>query len=69
MPRKLRVEYPGAIYHVMNHGDCREPSFRDHADRQRFGDFTPAAVFFPAGKVSANPAGFPPDTLGRYSDE
>ena len=36
MARKLRVEYPGAIYHVMNRGDRREPIFLDEADRQRF---------------------------------
>jgi REP element-mobilizing transposase RayT len=36
MARKLRVEYPGAIYHVMNRGDHREPIFRDDTDRQRF---------------------------------
>jgi len=36
MARKLRVEYPGAIYHVMNRGDRREPIFRDDADRKRF---------------------------------
>src|SRR5438128_6843981 len=36
MARKLRVEYPGAIYHVMNRGDRREPIFRDDVDRQRF---------------------------------
>jgi len=36
MARKLRVEYPGAIYHLMNRGDRREPIFRDNADRQRF---------------------------------
>jgi hypothetical protein len=24
MSRKLRIEYPGAIYHVMNRGDQRE---------------------------------------------
>jgi len=24
MARKLRVEYPGAIYHVINRGDRRE---------------------------------------------
>ena len=29
MPRQLRIEYPGAIYHVMNLGDHREPIFRD----------------------------------------
>jgi len=34
--RKLRVEYAGAIYHVMNRGDRREPIFQDDADRQRF---------------------------------
>lgn len=36
MARQLRVEYPGAIYHVMNRGDRREPIFRDDADRLRF---------------------------------
>jgi len=36
MARQLRVEYPGAIYHVMNRGDRREPIFQDDADRQRF---------------------------------
>ncbi len=38
MPRKLRVEYPGAIYHVMNRGDIREPIFTDDGDRQKFLD-------------------------------
>jgi len=36
MARKLRVEYSGAIYHVMNRGDRREAIFREDADRQRF---------------------------------
>ena len=36
MGRKLRVQYPGAIYHVMNRGDRREPIFKDDADRERF---------------------------------
>ena len=36
MARKLRVEYPGAIYHVMNRGDRREPILRDDEDRERF---------------------------------
>ena len=36
MARKVRVEYPGAIYHIMNRGDRREPIFKDDADRQRF---------------------------------
>lgn len=36
MARKLRVEYPGAIYHVMNRGDRREPIFQDDDDRWQF---------------------------------
>ena len=36
MARKLRVEYPGAIYHVMNRGDRREPIFKDDEDRDCF---------------------------------
>jgi REP element-mobilizing transposase RayT len=36
MARKLRVEYPGAIYHVMSRGDHREAVFRDDEDRERF---------------------------------
>lgn len=38
MARKLRVEYPGAVYHVLNRGDRREAIFRDDTDRQRFLD-------------------------------
>jgi putative transposase len=36
MARKLRIEFPGAIYHVMNRGDRREEIFRDDQDRARF---------------------------------
>jgi hypothetical protein len=36
MAGKRRVEYPGAMYHVMNRGDRREMIFLDDADRQRF---------------------------------
>ena len=47
MSRKLRIEYPGALYHVMNRGDHlpapqrsrqagREDIFKDDEDRQRF---------------------------------
>jgi hypothetical protein len=35
MSRKLRIEYPGATYHVMNRGDQREDIFRDDDDRRR----------------------------------
>lgn len=36
MARKVRVEYEGAIYHVMSRGDRQEPIFRDDRDRIRF---------------------------------
>ena len=36
MARKLRIQYEGAIYHVMNRGDRRELIFRDDKDREMF---------------------------------
>ncbi len=36
MPRQLRLEYPGAIYHVMSRGDRREAIVKEDADRERF---------------------------------
>ena len=35
MARKLRVDYPGAIYPVMNRGERREEIFKDDQDRER----------------------------------
>jgi putative transposase len=36
MPRKLRVEYPGAMYHIMSRGDQRDDIFLDDVDRHDF---------------------------------
>ena len=36
MPRQWRIEYPGAIYHVMSRGDRRQQIFLDDVDRQDF---------------------------------
>ncbi len=36
MPRQLRIQYEGAIYHLMNRGDRREEIFRDDEDRENF---------------------------------
>jgi len=36
MPRKRRVEYAGALYHVMSRGDRREDIFLDDVDRHDF---------------------------------
>jgi REP element-mobilizing transposase RayT len=36
MPRQLRIDYPGAIHHVMSRGDRRENIYEDDVDRQDF---------------------------------
>ena len=36
MPRKQRIQYPGAIYHIMSRGDRREDIFLDDVDRYDF---------------------------------
>jgi REP-associated tyrosine transposase len=36
MARKARVEFAGAVYHVLDRGDRRKPIFRDDTDRPRF---------------------------------
>ena len=36
MARPLRIEYPGALYHVTSHGMAQEDIFRDDADREAF---------------------------------
>ncbi len=36
MTRALRVEYPGAVYHVICRGNNRQAIFRDDQDRKRY---------------------------------
>jgi hypothetical protein len=36
LPRQIRIEYPGAIYHLLNRGDRREAIFRDDGDCHDF---------------------------------
>ena len=38
MARPLRIQYPGAYYHVMNRGNRREAIFITDTDRSRFVD-------------------------------
>jgi len=38
MARKPRIEYAGAVYHVMSRGDRKNIIFRDEGDRKRFID-------------------------------
>jgi REP element-mobilizing transposase RayT len=36
MARQLRLQFEGAIYHLLNRGDRREDIFLDEGDRNRF---------------------------------
>lgn len=36
MARPLRIEFPGALYHVTSRGNARAPIYSDDADRLRF---------------------------------
>ncbi|MBN8506920.1 MAG: hypothetical protein J0L58_20835 [Burkholderiales bacterium] len=36
MTRPLRIEFPGAVYHLTSRGDRREPIFADDTDRAQF---------------------------------
>ena len=36
MARPLRIEYPGAVYHVTSRGNARQSIFIDYVDRQVF---------------------------------
>ena len=38
MPRQIRLQYPGATYHVMARGNRREPIFSDDGDCEAFLD-------------------------------
>ena len=44
MARPLRVEFPGAVHHVMSHGNDGIDLFRDDQDRLRFLEFLARAV-------------------------
>ena len=36
MVRPLRIEYPGAVYHVTSRGNDRKAIFKDDQDRENF---------------------------------
>lgn len=44
MARPLRIEYPGAIYHVMSRGNARQAIFRDDADRLKLLEYLEDSV-------------------------
>jgi len=44
MARPLRVEYPGAFYHVINRGNAGEKLFKSKKDRVKFLEYTEKTV-------------------------
>src|SRR5215207_7802111 len=38
MSRPLRIQYPGAVYHIINRGRARQPTFVDETDYRAFLD-------------------------------
>ena len=44
MARPLRIEFPGAVYHVTSRGDRQEPIFNDDVDRRVFLDVASDAL-------------------------
>jgi hypothetical protein len=36
MSRPLRIQYPGAVHHIMNRGRVRQPTFVDETDYRAF---------------------------------
>lgn len=53
MARKLRIEYPDAIYHVMSRGNRREVTFLDNQDRYSFLETLSAACQKTAWQIHA----------------
>ena len=50
MSRRLRVAFPGAVYHVTSRGDRCEPIYRDDEDRVAYLEvIAPAMDRFDAG--------------------
>ena len=44
MPRQLRLEYQGAVYHVLARGDRREAIYHDDHDRLTWIDYLALAL-------------------------
>ena len=44
MARPLRIEYPGAFYHVMHRGNAGSDIFKSTRDREKFLEYVGKAV-------------------------
>ena len=46
MVRQLRIQYPGAYYHVTALGNVRKDIYMDHRDYVKIKDLTPSFLLF-----------------------
>jgi len=54
MARPLRIEYPGAIYHITSRGNARENIYQNDSDREMFFDVLASVIVrFGGGAKSA----------------
>ena len=44
MARPIRIEYPGAVYHIITRGNNRQAVFRDDQDRRTYLRSSPSTV-------------------------
>jgi hypothetical protein len=44
MARPLRIEYPGAFYHVTSRGNEQKDVFKSQKDREKFLDYLASAT-------------------------
>ena len=65
MARQLRIQYAGAIYHLMSSGDRREEIFRDDLDRKSLLQALGAACEKPAGRCTPIDERFQPSSSGK----
>ena len=45
MARSLRLQYPGAFYHIFNRGNAKEKIFLTHRDREKFLEYLETHVY------------------------
>ncbi len=53
MARPLRIEYPGAVYHVTGEGSAQAAIYLDDGDRLNFLDILALAIARMAGRATA----------------
>ena len=67
MSRAVRIEYPGALYHVMSRGVARIPTFLDDEDRMCF--LSGVERLVGAGELVVHAFCLMPNHLRQYSGQ